>query len=77
MPPAMPKLPRPLIVKQLYYDLTPVVGLALVGHYLKTVQRMPGRLDVALPVKGGVSNQCLVNVLAHRSSLDIERLPQN
>ena len=28
---------RQLIVKQLDYDLTPVAGLALVGHYLKAV----------------------------------------
>ncbi len=34
MPPVMPKMLRSLIVKQLNYDLTPVAGLALVGHYL-------------------------------------------
>ena len=30
-----------LIVKQLDYDLTPVAGLALVGHYLKYVFSLP------------------------------------
>ena len=49
-PSDMPKLPRPLIVKQLKYDLTPVAGLALVGHYLRAVQSVFGRLDAALPV---------------------------
>ena len=34
-PSAMPQL----IVKQLDYDLTPVAGLALVGHQLKALQR--------------------------------------
>jgi hypothetical protein len=52
----MPKLLRPLIVKQLKYDLTPVAGLALVGHYLQSVQSVFGRLDAALPVRGGVAN---------------------
>jgi Transposase DDE domain group 1 len=52
----MPKMLRPLIVKQLKYDLTPVAGLALVGHYLKSVQPVLGRVDTALPVKGGVIN---------------------
>jgi hypothetical protein len=47
---------RELIVKQLKYDLTPVAGLALVGHYLKSVQPVFARLDGALPVKGGVIN---------------------
>ena len=56
MPSDMPKLLRPLIVKQLKYDLTPVAGLALVGHYLRAVQSVFGRLDAALPVRGGVAN---------------------
>ena len=56
MPTAMPNLLRPLIVKQLKYDLTPVAGLALVGHYLKAVQPVLVRLDAALPIKGGVTN---------------------
>lgn len=56
MPPAMSKMPRPLIVKQLHYDLTPVAGLALVGHYLHAVGPVLGRVDAALPVKGGVLN---------------------
>ena len=52
----MSKMPRPLIVKQLHYDLTPVAGLALVGHYLHAVGPVLGRVDAALPVKGGVLN---------------------
>ena len=51
---------RKLIVKQLDYDLTPVAGLALVGHYLKAMQPVLGRLDAALPVKGGVANSDIV-----------------
>ena len=51
---------RKLIVKQLDYDLTPVAGLALVGHYLKAVQPVLGRLDAALPVKSGVANSDIV-----------------
>jgi Transposase DDE domain group 1 len=47
---------RQLIVKQLSYDLTPVAGLALVGHYLNALQPLLRRLDAALPVKGGVAN---------------------
>jgi hypothetical protein len=49
-------MPRPLIVKQLNYDLTPVAGLALAGHYLNALRPVLGRLDAALPVKGGVAN---------------------
>lgn len=30
---------RPFIVKQLDYDLTPVAGLALVGHHLNRLAR--------------------------------------
>ena len=47
---------RQLIVRQLGYDLTPVAGLALVGHYLKSIGPVLDRLDAALPVRGGVSN---------------------
>ena len=47
---------RQLIVKQLDYDLTPVAGLALVGHCLKALQPVLGRLDAAHPIKGGVAN---------------------
>ena len=60
MPLAMPKMPRPLIVKQLSYDLTPVAGLALVGHYLNAVRPVLAHLDAALPVKGGVVNSDIV-----------------
>ena len=51
---------RQLIVKQLDYDLTPVAGLALVGHYLKALKPVLGRLDAALPVKSGVANSDIV-----------------
>ena len=47
---------RQLIVKQLDYDLTPVAGLALVGHYLNALRPVFARLDAALPVKAGVAN---------------------
>jgi len=47
---------RQLIVKQLDYDLTPVAGLALVGHYLKALQPALKRLDAAMPIRSGVSN---------------------
>ena len=51
---------RKLIVTQLDYDLTPVAGLALVGHYLEALRPVLGRLDAALPVKAGVSNSDIV-----------------
>lgn len=51
---------RQMIVKQLSYDLTPVAGLALVGHYLNALQPVFGRLDAALPVNGGVANSDIV-----------------
>ena len=51
---------RQFTVKQLAYDLTPVAGLALVGHYLKALQPVLTRLDSALPVKGGVANSDVV-----------------
>jgi hypothetical protein len=47
---------RRIEVKQLDYDLTPVGGLALVGHYLRALAPQWARLDGALPVRGGVSN---------------------
>lgn len=48
---------RQLIVKQLDYDLTPVAGLALVGHYLKAVQPVLGR---PCPSRAGVANGDIV-----------------
>jgi hypothetical protein len=51
---------RKLIVQQLDYDLTPVAGLALVGHYLKALAPEFARLDAALPIKGGVVNADIV-----------------
>src|SRR5574343_368530 len=47
---------RPFIVKQLDYDLTPVAGLALVGHHLNRLTPVFKRLDAALPVRNGVAN---------------------
>ena len=51
---------RQLIVKQLDYDLTPVAGLALVGHYLGVLRPEFGQLDAKLPIKGGVVNSDIV-----------------
>jgi hypothetical protein len=51
---------RQLIVKQLDYDLTPVAGLALVGHYLNALKPVFGRIDAALPIKAGVANSDIV-----------------
>lgn len=51
---------RKLIVTQLDYDLTPVAGLAFVGHYLTALRPVLGRLDSALPVKVGVANSDIV-----------------
>src|SRR6195952_865127 len=47
---------RPFIVKQLDYDLTPVAGLALVGHHLNRLTPVFKQLDAALPVRNGVAN---------------------
>lgn len=47
---------RPFIVKQLDYDLTPVAGLALVGHYLQALLAVFRRLDAAMPIRAGVPN---------------------
>jgi len=51
---------RKLIVQQLDYDLTPVAGLALVGHHLNALRPNFKRLDAALPIKGGVANSDVV-----------------
>lgn len=51
---------RRLTVKQLDYDLTPVAGLALVGHYLEALQPQLAQLDAALPVRSGVTNSDIV-----------------
>lgn len=47
---------RPFIVKQLDYDLTPVAGLALVGHHLNRLAPVFKQLDAAVPVRNGVAN---------------------
>lgn len=46
---------RPLIVKQLDYDLTPVAGLTLVGHHLRCLEPQFERIDEMFPVRGGVA----------------------
>ena len=42
---------RPIIVKQLNYDLTPVAGLALVGHHLKRLTPVFKQIDKALTMR--------------------------
>jgi hypothetical protein len=51
---------RPFVLKQLNYDLTPVAGLALVGHHLNRLAPVFKRIDSALPVKNGVANSCIL-----------------
>ena len=48
------------IVRQLDYDLTPVAGLALVGHMREAMRPVLSRIDTALPLKGGVANNDIV-----------------
>jgi hypothetical protein len=45
----------PFTVKQLAYDLTPVAGLALVGHHLQRLAPVFKRMDQALAVRTGVA----------------------
>jgi len=47
---------RRIEVKQLDYDLTPVGGLALAGHYLSALAPQWALLHAALPIRAGVSN---------------------
>ena len=51
---------RKIEVKQLEYDLTPVGGLALVGHYLEAMAPQWAKVDAALPVRSGVSNSDII-----------------
>jgi Transposase DDE domain group 1 len=51
---------RQFTVKQLEYDLTPVAGLALVGHHLQRLVPVLEQIDQALPVKAGVTNSDIV-----------------
>jgi Transposase DDE domain group 1 len=51
---------RPIQVKQLDYDLTPAAGLALVGHFLKTLAPVLSDVDAALPVRTGVATSDIV-----------------
>lgn len=47
---------RPIHVKQLDYDLIPTAGLALVGHFLKTLAPALAVVDAALLVRTGVAS---------------------
>lgn len=51
---------RPIQVKQLDYDLTPTAGLALVGHFLKTLAPALAEVDAALPVRTGRATSDIV-----------------
>ena len=51
---------RSIEVKQLDYDLTPTAGLALVGHFLKTLAPVLADVDAALPVRAGVASSDIV-----------------
>jgi hypothetical protein len=51
---------RRIQVKQLSYDLTPVAGLALAGHYLGALDASWRRLDASLPVRSGVPSSDIV-----------------
>jgi hypothetical protein len=51
---------RPLIVKQLDYDLTPVAGLALAGHHLMRLVPVFKQIDRTLPVRSGVKTSDIV-----------------
>ena len=51
---------RPIQVKELDYDLTPTAGLALVGHFLKTLAPALADVDAALPVRTGVATSDIV-----------------
>ena len=44
---------RPIRTKQLDYALTSTAGLALVGHFLKTLAPALADVDAALPVRTG------------------------
>ena len=51
---------RKIEVRQLSYDLTPVAGLALVGHHLQSLACEFKHLDATLPVRNGVRNSDIV-----------------
>jgi hypothetical protein len=53
---------RPFIVKRLDYDLTPVAGLALVGHHLNRLAPIFKQLDAALPVRNSVANSDILRI---------------
>ena len=62
---------RPLIVKQLDYDLTPVVWLSLMGHLLNSIFLVFERFDSALPINGSVADGdrfCRSNALWRRTA---------
>lgn len=51
---------RQFIVKQLDYDLTPVAGLALVGHHMQRLVPVFEQIDQTMPVRTGVANSDIV-----------------
>jgi hypothetical protein len=46
--------------KQLDDDITPVAGLALVGHYLQRIDPLFKRLDAQFPCRGGLPPSTLI-----------------
>lgn len=51
---------RQFVIQQLDYDLTPVAGLALVGHHLNQIAPVLKCLDSAMAVRNGVQNSDIV-----------------
>ncbi len=51
---------RPIQVTRLKYDLTPMAGLALVGHHLNCIAPVLAQVDSALPVRSGVASADIV-----------------
>lgn len=74
---------RPIQVKQLDYDLTPTAGLALIGHFLKTLAPVLSDVDAALPVRSGVASSDIVRsylglLVQGKSDFDaIVRIPRD
>ena len=51
---------RPIQVRQLDHEQTPTAGLALVGHFRKTLSPAPADVDAALPIRTGVATSDIV-----------------
>ena len=51
------------IIKKLPYDLSSHAGLAFVGKYLKRIN-INSLIDSAFPVRSGVANSDILNVLS-------------